>query len=83
MLITLITDFGVADHFVASMKGVILSIAPRVRIVDVTHQITPYAVNEGAFVLAQAWRWFPKGTIHVAVVDPGVGSARRSRACPR
>src|SRR5579863_6657668 len=59
------------------MKGVILGIAPRVRLVDITHEITPYEVNEAAFVLAQAWSWFPKGTIHVAVVDPGVGSERR------
>jgi len=59
------------------MKGVILGLAPRVRIVDITHEIAPYDLNEAAFVLAEAWRWFPKGTIHVAVVDPGVGSARR------
>jgi len=77
VVITLTTDFGTADHFVAAMKGVILGIAPRVRLVDITHEITPYEVNEAAFVLAQAWSWFPKGTIHVAVVDPGVGSERR------
>ena len=77
MIITLTTDFGVSDHFVGAMKGVILSIAPRVRIVDITHSITPYELNEAAFVLGQAWRWFPKGSIHVTVVDPGVGSARR------
>jgi S-adenosyl-L-methionine hydrolase (adenosine-forming) len=59
------------------MKGVILGIAPRVRIVDITHEIAPYALLEAAFVIAQAWRYFPKGTIHVIVVDPGVGSARR------
>lgn len=59
------------------MKGVILGIAPRVRIVDITHEIAPYDLNEAAFVLAEAWHWFPKGTIHVIVVDPGVGSARR------
>src|SRR5215471_14677503 len=59
------------------MKGVMLGIAPRVRIVDITHQITPFDLNEAAFVLGEAWRWFPKGTIHVAVIDPGVGSARR------
>ena len=77
LLITLTTDFGNADHFVGAMKGVILSIAPRVRILDITHEITPYELNEAAFVLAQAWHWFPRGTIHIAVVDPGVGSARR------
>jgi hypothetical protein len=77
MLITLTTDFGTSDHFVASMKGVILGIAPRAGIVDITHGIAPFDVSEAAFTLAQAWRWFPKGTIHVAVVDPGVGSDRR------
>jgi hypothetical protein len=76
-LITLTTDFGTADHFVGTMKGVILSIAPRARIVDISHEIAPYALMEAAFVIAQAWRYFPKGTIHVLVVDPGVGSARR------
>src|SRR5580700_9503127 len=76
-LITLTTDFGTADHFVGAMKGVMLSIAPRARIVDITHEIGPYEVNEAAFVIAQAWSYFPKGTIHVIVVDPGVGSARR------
>jgi S-adenosylmethionine hydrolase len=76
-VITLTTDFGTADHFAGTMKGVILSIAPRVRIVDITHEIAPYEVGEAAFVLAQAWRYFPKGTIHVVVVDPGVGGARR------
>ena len=77
-MITLTTDFGAADHFVGAMKGVILGIAPRARIVDITHEITPYEVNEAAFVIAQAWRYFPKRTIHVVVVDPGVGSARRA-----
>src|SRR6478735_10249969 len=76
-LITLTTDFGTADHFVASMKGVLLSLAPRARIVDITHEIAPYDVNEAGFVLAQAWHWFPQGTTHVVVVDPGVGSERR------
>jgi hypothetical protein len=78
MLITLTTDFGASDHFVGAMKGVILGIAPRARIVDITHQIAPFAVGEGTFTIAQAWRWFPRGTIHVAVVDPGVGSERRA-----
>ena len=76
-MITLTTDFGAADHFVGAMKGVILGIAPRARIVDITHEIAPYALNEAAFVIAQAWRYFPKGAIHVVIVDPGVGSARR------
>jgi S-adenosylmethionine hydrolase len=77
-VITLTTDFGVADHFVGAMKGVVLGIAPRARIVDISHEITPFALNEAAFVIAQAWRYFPKRTIHVVVVDPGVGSARRA-----
>src|SRR6266404_4754928 len=76
-LITLTTDFGQSDHFVGTMKGVILGIAPRARIVDITHEIAPYELNEAAFVIAQAWHYFPKGTIHVVVIDPGVGSARR------
>lgn len=77
MLITLTTDFGDSDHFVAVMKGVILGIAPRARIVDITHQIAPFNINEAAFVISEAWRWFPKGAIHVVVVDPGVGTTRR------
>jgi S-adenosyl-L-methionine hydrolase (adenosine-forming) len=76
-LITLTTDYGSADHFVGVMKGVILGIAPRVRLVDITHDITPFSVTEGAFVIGEAWSYFPPGTIHVVVVDPGVGSARR------
>ena len=76
-LITLTTDFGLSDHFVAAMKGVILGIAPKARIVDVTHQIQAFEVAEAAFVIAEAYRYFPARTIHVVVVDPGVGSARR------
>src|SRR5580692_6769630 len=79
--ITLTTDFGTSDHFVGVMKGVILGISPRARIVDITHEIAPYEVSEAAFVIAQAWRYFPKGSIHVVVVDPGVGSARRPILC--
>jgi S-adenosylmethionine hydrolase len=76
-IITLTTDFGTRDHFVAAMKGVILSIAPKATIVDITHEIAPFAIAEAAFTIAEAWRWFPKKSIHVAVVDPGVGSTRR------
>src|SRR5882724_2177689 len=76
-IITLTTDFGVSDYFVGAMKGVILGIAPAARLVDVSHAVAPYNVNEAAFVLAEAWCYFPKGTIHVVVVDPGVGSERR------
>jgi len=76
-LITLTTDFGARDHFTGAMKGVILSIAPRVTIVDITHEVAAFEVTEGAFTVAEASRSFPKKTIHVVVVDPGVGSARR------
>ena len=75
--ITLTTDFGVSDHFVGVMKGVIFRIAPRARVIDITHDIPPYSIAEGAFAIAQAYRYFPPKTIHVVVVDPGVGSARR------
>jgi S-adenosylmethionine hydrolase len=76
-IITLLTDFGAKDHYVATMKGVILSINPRCRMIDVTHRVTPHDIQEGAFVLANAYSYFPKGTIHLAVVDPGVGGARK------
>jgi S-adenosylmethionine hydrolase len=76
-IITLTTDFGLRDAYVASVKGVILSIAPGVTIVDVSHQVTPQAVEEGAFLLSTMWTYFPADTIHVAVVDPGVGTGRR------
>ncbi len=76
-VITLTTDFGASDHFVGTMKGVILGITPRATVVDITHEIAPYDLNEAAFVIAQAWKYFPKRAIHVIVVDPGVGSARR------
>lgn len=75
--ITLLTDFGVADYFVGAMKGVILSINPHATIVDITHEIPAQDVAAGAFTLLAAYDAFPKGTIHVAVVDPGVGSSRR------
>ncbi len=75
-LITLTTDFGVQDWFVGTMKGVILSLAPRATIVDLTHEIPPGDIGCGAFALAVSCRFFPKGTVHLAVVDPGVGSAR-------
>lgn len=76
-VITLTTDFGAADHFVGTMKGVILGIAPRATLVDITHEIAPQDVGQAAFVIAQSWRYFPNKTIHVIVVDPGVGSERR------
>ena len=79
-IITLLTDFGDQDGYVAAMKGVILSIAPDVTLVDITHAIAPQAIQQAAYVLAQAAPFFPPGAIHVAVVDPGVGSARRPLA---
>jgi S-adenosyl-L-methionine hydrolase (adenosine-forming) len=77
MVITLLTDFGTADYFVGAMKGVILSINARARVLDLTHEIAAHDVQGGAFTLLAVYRDFPAGTIHVGVVDPGVGSARR------
>jgi S-adenosylmethionine hydrolase len=77
MIITLTTDFGLSDPFVGIMKGVILSIAPEVTIVDITHDIRSYDITEAAFLVNSSYRYFPSGTIHVVIVDPGVGSARR------
>src|SRR5688572_9826180 len=74
--ITLLTDFGCADWYVAAMKGVILHIAPQTTIIDLTHYVPPGDITTGAFSLAAASPFFAPGTIHVAVVDPGVGSAR-------
>jgi len=76
-LITLTTDFGTTDHFAGTMKGVILKIAPTAQIVDISHEVQPFEVTDGAFTIAQAYPYFPKKTIHVVVVDPGVGSTRR------
>jgi S-adenosyl-L-methionine hydrolase (adenosine-forming) len=76
-VITLTTDFGETDHFVGAMKGVILSLAPEATVVDISHQVTRYDLLEGAFTIWQAYRYFPKGTVHVVVVDPGVGTRRR------
>lgn len=76
-LISLLTDFGLSDPFVAEMKAVIFSICPEARIIDITHQVGKFNIRMGAFILASAAPYFPKGTIHVAVVDPGVGSERR------
>lgn len=75
-MIALMTDFGTKDYFVAEMKALILSINPGEVIVDITHEIPPQDVNSGAFVLWASYKWFPKGTIFVAVVDPGVGTPR-------
>lgn len=75
-IVTFTTDFGSADPFVAAMKGVLLARAPTVQVIDVSHEVPPHDVLRGAFVLDGAARWFPPGTVHVAVVDPGVGTAR-------
>lgn len=74
--VTLTTDFGETDHYIAQMKGVILGIAPAATIVDVTHAIPPQDVRRAAFLVADLAEAFPPGTVHVAVVDPGVGSDR-------
>jgi len=79
-VITLLTDFGTADGYVGAMKGVILAAAPRATLVDITHDIPPQDVAAGAFALRTAARFFPPGTVHLAVVDPGVGSERRGIA---
>ncbi|ULA68321.1 MAG: hypothetical protein LZF62_340071 [Nitrospira sp.] len=76
-LITLLTDFGDRDYFVASVKGVILNINPQAQIVDLSHHVTPHDVADAAYLLKSCYRYFPDGTIHVAVVDPGVGTPRR------
>jgi S-adenosylmethionine hydrolase len=76
-VITLLTDFGTADYFVAAVKAVILSSNPQARIVDITHDIPPQVIEAAAFTLLAVYSSFPAGTIHVAVVDPGVGSSRR------
>ncbi|BBO81650.1 hypothetical protein DSCO28_22160 [Desulfosarcina ovata subsp. sediminis] len=76
-LITLLTDFGLRDEYVGVMKGVVASIHPRATVVDITHGIDPQDVTHGAYVLAAAYTYFPAGSVHVAVIDPGVGGKRR------
>jgi S-adenosylmethionine hydrolase len=76
-IITLLSDFGLQDPYVAEMKAVIISICPNATIIDISHEIRKFNIEMGAFVLAQAAPYFPNGTIHVAVVDPGVGTKRR------
>jgi S-adenosylmethionine hydrolase len=78
--ITLTTDFGLEDPYVAAMKGVILTISPEATIVDISHAVRAQAIEQGAFLLASAWPYFPRGSIHVGVVDPGVGTERRALA---
>lgn len=76
-VVTLITDYGTQDYYAGALKGVILRIAPEARVVDITHDIEPHNVWHGAVVLWQTWSWYPPGTIHLVVVDPGVGTDRR------
>jgi S-adenosylmethionine hydrolase len=79
-IITLTTDFGLTDSYVGSMKGVILGIAPEARLIDITHTIGPQDTNQAAYILETFYNFFPPGTIHLVVVDPGVGSQRRAIA---
>ncbi|HEY4218859.1 MAG TPA: SAM-dependent chlorinase/fluorinase [Gemmatimonadaceae bacterium] len=79
-IITLLTDFGTADGYVGEMKGVLLSLAPDAELVDLTHDIAPQDVERARLTLARVWRRFPNGTVHLVVVDPGVGSARAALA---
>lgn len=79
-IITLLTDFGLQDSYVAEMKGVMLAAVPGVTLVDVTHAVPPGDVLTGQYLLARAWRRFPAGSVHLVVVDPGVGTARRAIA---
>ena len=79
-LITLLTDFGTADGYVAEMKGVLYSLAPEARVVDLSHEIAPQDVESARLAVARYWRRFPPGTIHLVVVDPGVGSSRDALA---
>ena len=76
-IITLTTDFGLEDSYVSEMKAVILSICRKAIIVDITHQIKKFQINMGTYVLNRAVKYFPKGTIHVVVIDPCVGTKRR------
>src|SRR4051812_5330853 len=75
-IITLITDFGTADGYVAEVKGVLLSGASDIAVIDLTHEIPPQDIEAGRLMLARCWRRFPEGTVHLVIVDPGVGSAR-------
>jgi len=76
-IITLTTDFGTNDHFVGAMKGVILEIAPEAQIIDISHAVQPFDILDGALTVSQAYSYFPSGTVHMVIVDPGVGTTRR------
>ena len=79
-IVTLLTDFGTADGYVGEMKGVLLSSAPGCTLVDISHDVAAHEIDLGRLALARYWRRFPAGTVHVAIVDPGVGSERRAIA---
>jgi S-adenosylmethionine hydrolase len=79
-IITLLTDFGISDSYVAEMKGVLLSGAPNATLVDVSHALMPGDVRSAAYILGRTWHRFPPGTVHLSVVDPGVGSSRAALA---
>ena len=76
-VITMTTDFGQYDGYVGTMKGVIHTLLPDAKVVDISHEVAPQQINEGAFILYRAYRYFPASAVHIAVVDPGVGSSRR------
>jgi S-adenosylmethionine hydrolase len=79
-VVTLLTDFGTADGYVGEIKGVLLSLAPGAVLVDVTHDVPPGDIVAACYILGRVWRAFPPGTVHLAVVDPGVGTRRRALA---
>ena len=79
-IVTLLTDFGLEDAYVGAMKGAILAMHANIAVIDITHGVRPFAVLQGAFLLDTAWRSFPVGTVHIAVVDPGVGTSRKAIA---
>ncbi len=79
-IITLLTDFGLSDSYVAEVKAVLLSRAPGATLVDITHQVAPGDLRAGQYLLARSWQRFPPGTVHFAIVDPGVGTKRRALA---
>src|SRR5918994_7862978 len=79
-IVTLLTDFGNTDHYVAEIKGVLLTQAPGLTLVDITHSVSPGDVRSGAYILGRTWHRFPPGTIHMVVIDPGVGTDRAALA---
>ncbi|MGD0417724.1 MAG: SAM-dependent chlorinase/fluorinase [Terriglobales bacterium] len=76
-IITITSDFGLNDHFIGAMKGVILEIAPEAQIIDISHAVQPFDILDGALTISQAYSYFPAGTVHMVIVDPGVGTTRR------